>query len=79
MPVAGELIRLIVVACVRLVGPPPLCEFADCNDIAAEQVFTGTLKAPVPKRRLVIFSDCITEVSPVETTVITGLPIIVSL
>ena len=56
----------------------PACALADCSEIADEQALTCTLNAPAPKRKLVIASVCVTEVSPVEATVITGLPMIVS-
>jgi hypothetical protein len=77
LPLADELLRPIVVAWVKLVGAMP-CAFADCSEIADEQVLTWTLKATVPKRRPVMASVCVTEVSPVEATVITGLPMVVS-
>ena len=78
MPPADELLRLMVVACVRLVGCPPAV-FADCKVIAGEQLLISTLKAAFEKRSPVTASVCAAEVKPVEATVITGLPMTVSL
>ena len=78
MPPADELPRLMVVACVKLVGCPPAV-FADCKVIAGEQLLIRTLKAALEKRRPVTASVCVIEVRPVEANVITGLPMTVSL
>jgi hypothetical protein len=78
LPPADELFRLMVVACVKLVGWPPGV-FADCKVIAEEQLLIWTLKAAFEKRRPVTASVCAVEVRPVAATVITGLPMTASL